>query len=58
MNSYQRGKERARDEAIEWQYSYNERPHYYSEDADATAHFRKLAKRYGLTEEFTKEGII
>lgn len=58
MNSYQKAKERAREKAIMWQYRYCERPHTYSEDAEDAAYFRKLAKRYGLTEEFIENGII
>ena len=58
MNSYQRGKERARQEAIDWQMHYADRPRYMSEDAEDAEHFRKLARRYGLIEEFAVNGII
>lgn len=58
MNSYQIRKEKARQEAIEWQMHYADRPHYMSEDAEDAAHFRKLAKRYGLTKEFIENAII
>ena len=55
---YRDGKESARQEAIEWQAHYADRPRYMSEDAKDAAYFRALAKRYGLVEEFTENGII
>lgn len=58
MTKYQREKENARQQAIEWQanfYKYNwtmQDIWYY------TARFEKLAKRYGLIKEFRENGII
>lgn len=58
MKTYQERKEAARQEAIEWQYDYENHNYSMSELAAFTEHFKKLARRYGLTEEFTENGII
>ena len=58
--SYAIAKEKARQQAIEWQIDYalaNE-DMSYSELADAGEHFRKLGKRYGLLREFRENAII
>lgn len=56
---YLDGKEKARQQAIEYQESFsNGKTYYYSEIIEKTEYFRKLAKRYGLTEEFNENGII
>ncbi len=56
--SYAEGKERARNEAIEWQADFPNHNYYWSEMAEFSDHFSKLAKRYGLIREFRENGII
>ena len=57
--SYSEGKERARNEAIEWQGTFSEgKTYYWSEMAYFSDYFSKLAKRYGLIREFRENGII
>jgi len=57
--SYAEGKKRARNEAIEWQNTFIEgKTYYWSEIAEFTDYFSKLAKRYGLIREFRENGII
>ena len=57
--SYSEGKEKAREEAIEWQNTFSEgKTYYWSEMAEFSDHFSKLAKRYGLIREFRENGII
>ena len=55
---YRRGKEKARDLAIEWQYGAAEERMTYSEAADWAEYFRKLGRRFGLTREFRENAII
>ena len=56
--SYRERKERARQEAIEWQHGFADHSYSYGELAVFQAHFEKSAARYGLTEEFRDNGII
>ena len=56
--TYQELKNKAREEAIEWQCDFENHNYYWSELADWSEHFTKLAKRYGLTKEFKENGII
>lgn len=60
MNYYQRRKEAARQEAMEYQQSYGlyDKQYSYSELFEKQEYFSKLAKRYGLIEEFKENGII
>ena len=58
MSKYEERKEAARQEAIEWQYSFNDTSYSYEDLAYYTRHFRKLGKRYGLIKEFEENGII
>lgn len=60
MTDYQRRKEAARQEAIEYQQSYSlyGKEYSYSELFEKQEYFRKLGKRYGLIEEFKENGII
>lgn len=55
--TYQQGKERARDCAIEWQLDYGNHNYSYGELADFCDYFRRLGKRYGLLREFHENGI-
>lgn len=54
---YQRRKEETRQEAIEWQYSFQDHNYSWNELCMIEAHFRKLGKRYGLLREFQENGI-
>ena len=56
--TYQERKNKAREEAIEWQRDFENHNYYWSELADWGEYFTKLAKRYGLTKEFKENGII
>lgn len=58
MNAYQKRKERARDEAVEWQNDFCNHVYSYGELAYYGEYFKKLAKRYGLMREFQENGII
>lgn len=58
MTAYQRGKARARETAIAWQYAAAEQNLSYGELAEAADHFERLAKRFGLVREFRENGII
>jgi hypothetical protein len=50
--------EEARDIAIEWQHWASEQSMSWGELADWQGYFVELAERFGLTEEFTENGII
>ena len=56
--AYQEKKERARQEAIDWQLAVGEMNLSYGELNDAMEHFEKKARRYGLVREFRENGII
>ena len=56
--TYKERKERARQKAIDWQYSLSERRMSYGEIADETEQFERLGRRYGLVREFKENGII
>lgn len=58
MTKYQRAKENARAEAIEWQHDFADHAYTWGELADFGDHFRKLGKRFGLLREFRENGII
>lgn len=56
--TYQELKNKAREEAKEWQFAASERAESYAGILEANTKFEKLAKRYGLTKEFKENGII
>lgn len=58
MANYQKQKEAARQEAIDWQIEASELNLSTEGVLIATAHFEKLGKRYGLLLEFRENGII
>lgn len=58
MSKYAREKENARQKAVEWQLDFNNHNYSYGELIYFAEYFTKLAKRYGLTEEFRENGII
>ena len=56
---YQRGKDRARSAAIDWQMGWEsgtERDQWSC--SEWTAFFRRVGKRFGLLREFYENGII
>lgn len=56
MTKYQIEKEKARQEAIEWQNNFDSCS--FEEIIHAGNYFEKMARRYGLTKEFKENGII
>ena len=56
--TYQQGKERARDCAIEWQLDFENHNYSYGELAEWADTFQRLGKRYGLLREFYENGIL
>lgn len=58
MSTYQENKEKAREKAIEWQRDFENHNYSWGELAYYGVYFEKLAKRYGLVEEFKENGII
>lgn len=58
MSKYEIGKEKARQAATDWQLWQSEQALSYGELAEWQAHFARLAKRYGLTKEFSGNGIL
>ena len=55
--AYAEAKERARDQAIDWQTYVEEHCLSYGEFAYWNDRFEKLGKRYGLLKEFRENGI-
>ena len=55
---YQNGKQKAIDQAIEYQTKAGEDSLSYGEIHEYFIYFEKLAKRYGLKKEFKENGII
>ena len=58
MSKYTRAKENARQKAMDWQTEYYNNNYSYGELIAFAEYFTRLAKRYGLTEEFRENGII
>lgn len=58
MNKYQKGKEKARNEAVDWQAGFAHRNYSYGELAYFSDYFEAKAGRYGLVREFKENGII
>lgn len=57
MSNYQKRKEAARQEAIDWQSEASEQNLSYGELAEIGNFFYKLGKRFGLLREF-RENVI
>ena len=58
MKTYQERKEATREQAIDFQLTFNERTYSWSELVTLTGYFEKVGKRYGLLKEFRENGII
>ena len=58
MNKYQKGKEKTRNEAIDWQSDFANHNYSYGELAYFSDYFETKARRYGLVREFKENGII
>ena len=58
MNKYQEGKEKTRNEAIDWQSDFANHNYSYGELAYFSDYFGTKARRYGLVREFKENGII
>lgn len=57
-NNYQKAKEKARNEAIDWQADFANHNYSYGELAFFSDYFEKKAKCYGLIKEFRENAII
>lgn len=57
-NNYQKRKEQARQEAIEWQHEFAEHNYSYYDLYEFGNYFYKQGKRYGLLKEFRENGIV
>lgn len=58
MKTYGEKKEAARNQAINWQASFEQHNYSYGELANWAEHFTRLGKRFGLLTEFRENGII
>lgn len=58
MKTYKERKEEIRDEAIDFQFEFEENNYSYGELAWYTRYFTIMGKRYGLLKEFRENGII
>lgn len=58
MDKYTKGKDNARNKAIDWQTDFDNHNYSYEELVCFGNYFSKLAKRYGLVKEFRENGII
>jgi len=55
---YAINKEKAREQAIDWQHNFENQNYSWGCLANWECYFRKLGKRYGLLKEFSENGII
>lgn len=58
MNKYQKGKEKARQQAIEWQKDFENQDYCWGDLIIYRQYFEDLGKKYGLLKEFRENGII
>ena len=58
MTQYQIKKEKARQEAIDWQSDFDNHNYSYYELFLQQIRFEKLARQFGLRKEFRENGII
>ena len=57
MSKYQEMKEKARNEAIDWQYDFENHSYSWGEVAAWAEYFERMGRRYGLLAEFRENGI-
>lgn len=57
MSNYQKQKEKAQNEAINWQSDFGNHNYSYGELAVFGNYFEKMGRRYGLLTEFRENGI-
>lgn len=57
MKTYQEMKEKARNEAIDWQHDFPNHSYSWGEVAAWAEYFERLGRRYGLLTEFRENGI-
>ena len=57
MNKYQKGKEKARQEAIDFSLRQGDMIMSWQDVADYSNYFERLGRRYGLLQEFHENGI-
>lgn len=58
MTKYEIEKEKARQEAIEWQQNFEQHNYSWYELFLQQRRFEKLARQFGLRKEFRENGII
>ncbi len=58
MTKYQANKEKARQEAIQWQHDFDNHNYSYYELHIQQLRFERLARQFGLRKEFRENGII
>lgn len=58
MTQYELEKEKAREEAINWQHDFANHDYSWDELAKWREHFYTLAKQYELIHEFQENGVI
>ncbi len=58
MTQYQIKKEKARQEAIQWQNDFDNHNYSWNELHLQQIRFEKLARQFGLRKEFRENGII
>ena len=58
MTTYQKQKQKARRQAINWQLDFDNHDYDVIECIRWIWYFEKLGKRYGLLKEFRENGII
>ena len=58
MNRYQKGKEKTRNEVVDWQADFAGHAYSYGELAYFSDYFEAKARRYGLVKEFKENRII
>jgi hypothetical protein len=56
--NYQFAKQKARQEAIDWQIGFIKHSYDWCDLSHYNTYFEKLGKRYGLLKEFKKNGIL
>lgn len=58
MNKYKENKEKARQQAIEWQQDFEKQGYCWGDLIIYQQYFEDLGKKYGLLKEFKENGIV